>query len=231
MEPQIKLSIKVQPIQQFRFRYENELKHGTLAGTEPNTIPTVCLHNFNGNAVIACRLYQKSKLPHSHTIVVSDGDKFAKEEPYIVNVSQSNGYEASFKGMIILREKISGESNRNVEDQLFKKLKSKAEFESGQQLTPAQRNEVQRKAKELLASKMDLNQVVLCFQAYKRENDRWVQLGESIYSNPISDTSMFRFYLFCLTIRLIGPLLLFLHFRKCKARSIEDFRTEKSNFW
>lgn len=182
-EPYLKFT--VQPIDQFRFRYDTEPgSHGTLTGNEEKTSPTVHLHNFTGKAMIRCSLYQIPKLgeesfPHSHSLV----DKVNKKDPHEVAVSQKDGYQAIFEGMRIMKKK-----RDEVENELCEKLVAKSKFECGHELTSEQKDDLQAKAKKC-AKKVDLNRAVLCFEAYVRINGQWVRLCKPVFSTPINDNS------------------------------------------
>lgn len=224
------LEITVQPIDQFHFRYDTEMneRHGSLTGQQKKTYPTVCLRNFfDGKASIQCTLYQMSKsnempLPHSHLLVVRNGNAY-KSEPHTVTVTQATGYQATFEGMIIVNTK-----REFIEDKLFEKLVAKAEFESGKKLTPAQNDTLRTEAKNRADSGVDLNRVLLCFEAYTWINGRCERICEPVFSSPINEKSkLFLFGRFFLSLKTKDNnpmefydmkyfyLLSFLHFRMC----------------
>lgn len=192
------LKITVQPINQFHFRYISEMKesHGYLTGVLKKTWPTVCLRNFNGKALIRCSLYQMPEpgvepLPHSHSLIVQsntnfdfeqDGIKY-KKDPHEVIVSQAVGHLAIFKGMKIVNRKVC-----EIKDELFGKFVAISEFNRGCKLTPDQKNEEIKRA-EACAGKVNLNQVVLCFEAFEWKKDKWAPLCMPVFSKPINEKS------------------------------------------
>lgn len=181
------LEIVVQPIDQFRFRYESEGLHEILTGKEEETFPTVCLRNFNGKATIRCSLYQRPKrgeepLPHSHSLVVQYG-KVNKKDPHEVTVSQVGGYQATFEEMRIIKRKIN-----EIENEKFEKLVAKSEFECGHKLTPEQKDLLRKEAKKHAAD-VDKNRAVLRFEAYGWINGQLMRLCEPVFSTPINDKS------------------------------------------
>lgn len=187
------LEITEQPIDKFRFRYKSEMHgtHGMLTGQHSKKkFPTVRLHNYNGEAVIRCSLYQIEKpgqdkpFPHSHSLVVRCGNK-DKKDPHEVIVSQLHGYQATFQGMGIIHT-----TRRFIEEELFEKLVAKSEFEYGHALTEEQYDSLREKAKKH-SPDMNFNQVTLCFEAFKQINRQWMQLCEPIFSNPINNLSKF----------------------------------------
>lgn len=188
------LEITEQPIDKFRFRYKSEMHgtHGMLTGQhKKKTFPTVRLRNFHGEALIRCSLYQIVKaghempFPHSHSLVVRCGNE-DKKDPHEAMVSRINGYEATFQGMGIIHT-----ARRFIENELFEKLVSKAEFESGHKLTEEQQDILRSKAKKH-STDMNLNQVSLCFEAYECINGKWMQLCDPAFSTPINNLSMFK---------------------------------------
>lgn len=182
------LEIVEQPIDHIRFRYESDSRsHGNLTGKQTDTFPTVCLRNFNGPAKIRCSLYQIPKLgieplPHSHSLVVEDGKSFIKD-PHDVLVSRKQGYQATFKGMRIISRK-----KKEIQNELFEKFVAKYEFEYGEKLTPEQRGPLEEKAASW-ATKVNLNQVALHFEAYIQINDKWKRLCDPVFSTPINEIS------------------------------------------
>lgn len=180
------LEIVEQPKGQIRFRYESG--HGKLTGQQEDTFPTVCLRNFNGEASILCSLYQMEKpngmqCPHPHSLIVRDGD-VQKDDPHEVIVSQDRGYQAIFQGMSILHKK-----RGNFEDELFKKIVTKSEYECGHESTQEQLYFLRERAK-MQAANVDPNQAVLCFEAYRWNNGQRVRLCEPVLSTPIYEISM-----------------------------------------
>lgn len=180
------LEIIEQPIGQTRFRYETETRYATLTGQREKTFPTVCLRNFNGEASILCSLYQTQKadekpFPHPHSLVVRDGDS----DPHEVIVSQNRGYQAIFQGMSIIHKK-----REHVEDELFKKLVAKLEYECGLELIQEEKNLLRKSAKKH-APNVDLNQAVLFFEAYVWIDGRRKLLCEPVFSTPINEKSKF----------------------------------------
>lgn len=184
------LEITVQPIDQFHFRYEKEMneRHGTLTGHRKGTYPTVCVRNFNGEALILCTLYQMPKsneipFPHSH-LLIGRHDAEYKTKLHTAAVSQVNGYQAKFDGMIIMNTK-----REFIEDKLFEKLAVKTEFECGEKLTPAQNDALRAEAKKRAKSGVDLNRALLCFEAYISIDGRWKPLCRPVFSTTINEKS------------------------------------------
>lgn len=192
------MEITVQPINQFHFRYISEMNesHGYLTGALKKTWPAVRLCDFNGEALIRCSLYQtpkpgKEPLPHPHLLIVRNDTNFDftqdeikyKKDPHEVTVSQANGHQATFKEMKIINRKVC-----EVKDELFGKFVAKSKFNRGSELTPDQKNE-ERKSAEKSAKTVNLNQVVLCFEAYEWTNDKWVRLCTPVFSKPINEKS------------------------------------------
>lgn len=185
------LEITEQPIDKFRFRYKSEMHgtHGMLTGqNSKKSYPSVRLRNFNGEALIRCSLYQilkpghETSFPHSHSLVVRCGNE-DKKDPHEVMVSQLHGYKATFQGMGIIHT-----ARRYIEDELFEKLLARTEFQSGRKLTSSERDTLRSNAKKH-STDMNLNQVSLCFEAYKRDNGKWKYLCEPIFSTPINNLS------------------------------------------
>lgn len=192
------LEITVQPINQFHFRYISEMKesHGYLTGALKKTWPTVCLRNFNGKALIRCSLYQmpepgEEPLPHSHSLIVRSDTNFDfthddikyKSDPHEVIVSQAIGHQATFKDMKIVNRKVC-----EIKGELFRKFVAKSEFNRGYKLTPDQKNAESAKA-DACADEVNLNQVVLCFEAYEWKNNKWARLCMPVFSKPINEKS------------------------------------------
>lgn len=191
------LEIVDQPIDKFRFRYESEMHgtHGML--TTPHSkksFPSVRLQNFNGESMIRCSLFQipsagqNEPVPHSHSLVVRCGNK-NKKDPHEVIVSQQHGYTANFQGMGIIHT-----ARKYIEGELFDKLKDRAEFEYGRQITAQESEALQMKAKKYSAD-MNLNQVSLCFEAYERVNGKWTLLCQPLFSSPINNLSKVFFFI------------------------------------
>lgn len=185
------LEITEQPIDKFRFRYKSEMHgtHGMLTGQHSKkTYPSVRLRNFNGDALIRCSLHQIVKsnqeipFPHSHSLVVRCGND-DKKDPHEMMVSQIQDYKATFQGMGIIHT-----ARRFIEDELFEKLLTKAEFESGGELTKEHHDILRSKAKKH-SSDMNLNQVSLCFEAYERSNGKWIRICDPVFSTPINNLS------------------------------------------
>ncbi|XP_055325514.1 nuclear factor NF-kappa-B p110 subunit isoform X2 [Sitodiplosis mosellana] len=183
------LEIAEQPIDKFRFRYKSEMHgtHGMLTGQHSKkTFPTVRLRNYNGEALIRCSLYQIMKpghempFPHSHSLVVRCGNE-DKKDPHEYMVSQLHGYKATFQGMGIIHT-----ARRFIEDELYEKLVTRAKFEAGRELTKHEQDQLRSNAKKH-STDMNLNQVSLCFEAFERNNGKWMRLCEPIFSTPINN--------------------------------------------
>lgn len=189
------LEIIEQPIDKFRFRYVSEMHgtHGSLIGQSASrtkkTYPSVYLHNYDGEALIRCSLYQipvvgHTSSPHSHNLVIRCGNDDRKD-PHEVKVNQMTGYTASFQGMGIIHT-----AKRYIANELFDKLVAQSEFECGRKLDAAETDALVSKANKE-ATDMNLNQVSLCFEAFKHMNGGWTRLCLPAFSNPINNMSKF----------------------------------------
>lgn len=188
------LSIVEQPVTKFRFRYKSEMHgtHGSLTGQSTSrtkkTFPTVHLHNFYGEALIRCTLYQISKpghefpSPHSHSLVIRTGNE-DKKDPHVQTVSHSHGYTAVFQGMGIIHT-----ARRYIEEELLSKLVAQTEFREGRQLTLLETERLKLKAKKD-STDMNLNQVSLCFEAFEKRNGQWIEICKAVNSTPINNMS------------------------------------------
>ncbi|XP_055856300.1 nuclear factor NF-kappa-B p110 subunit [Episyrphus balteatus] len=184
------LILHEEPTEKFRFRYKSEMHgtHGSLNGqrSEKNkkTFPEVELKNFTGQGVIRCSLYQTNldkPSPHSHQLVVRKED-MDECDPHDVYVSPEKGYIARFENMGIIHT-----AKKNICDALYAKKKQKMKFEMGitelsQRQEKTLRDEAEREGKH-----MNLNQVRLCFEAYKIVEGGWMKICEPIYSRPINN--------------------------------------------
>lgn len=188
------LEIINQPINKFRFRYKTEMKgpHGCLTAQNSKAkYPSVYLKNFIGEAVIRCSICQikandlVGPIPHANQLVFRDKQNAIKNEPHESFVSQELGYMATFQGLTIMITK-----KEDIVNELFAKLKNRAEFESGTEITAIESNESLLKATEY-SSDMKMDQVLLCFEAYHRVNGMWTLLCPPRFSDPILDSSKF----------------------------------------
>ncbi|XP_055907309.1 nuclear factor NF-kappa-B p110 subunit-like [Eupeodes corollae] len=184
------LILHEEPTEKFRFRYKSEMHgtHGSLNGqrSEKNrkTFPEVELKNFTGQGVIRCSLYQTNldkPSPHSHQLVVRKDD-MDECDPHDVYVSPEKGYIARFENMGIIHT-----AKKNICDALYAKKKQKMKFEMGltelsQRQEKTLRDEAEREGKH-----MNLNQVRLCFEAFKIVDGGWMKICEPIFSRPINN--------------------------------------------
>lgn len=185
------LILHEEPTEKFRFRYKSEMHgtHGSLNGqrSEKNkkTFPEVELKNFHGLGVIRCSLYQTNldkPSPHSHQLVVRK-DEMDECDPHDVYVSPEKGYIARFENMGIIHT-----AKKNICDALYAKKKQRMKFELGITTELSQRQEkTLRDEAEREGKHMNLNQVRLCFEAFKIVEGGWVKICEPIYSRPINN--------------------------------------------
>ncbi|KAH8244668.1 hypothetical protein KR026_010792, partial [Drosophila bipectinata] len=183
------LRIVEQPVEKFRFRYKSEMHgtHGSLNGANskrtPKTFPEVTLYNYDGPAVIRCSLFQTNlDSPHSHQLVVRKDDRDVCD-PHDLHVSKERGYVAQFINMGIIHT-----AKKYIFDELYKKKQDRLVFQMNRrELSTKQVQELHQET-EREAKDMNLNQVRLCFEAFKiEENGAWVQLANPVYSNPINN--------------------------------------------
>ncbi|EDW15839.1 nuclear factor NF-kappa-B p110 subunit [Drosophila mojavensis] len=183
------LHIAEQPVEKFRFRYKSEMHgtHGSLNGINskrtPKTFPEVILRNYNGPAVIRCSLFQTNlDSPHSHQLVVRKDERDVCD-PHDLRVSQERGYVAQFINMGIIHT-----AKKFIFDELLKKKKDRLVFKMGRrELSTKQVQELHQET-EREAKDMNLNQVRLCFEAFKIEdNQTWTPIAAPVYSNPINN--------------------------------------------
>lgn len=178
----------------FRFRYKSEMHgtHGSLTGQTTSrtkkTFPSVHLHNYFGEALIRCTLYQIQKpghefpCPHSHSLVIRTGNE-DKKDPHVQTVSPSHGYSAIFQGMGIIHT-----ARRYIEEELLAKLVAEMEFRESRALTVLEMERLKLKAKKE-STDMNLNQVSLCFEAFEKRNGSWIEICSPVYSLPINNMS------------------------------------------
>uniref|UniRef100_A0A6P4EUU2 Nuclear factor NF-kappa-B p110 subunit n=1 Tax=Drosophila rhopaloa TaxID=1041015 RepID=A0A6P4EUU2_DRORH len=183
------LRIVEQPVEKFRFRYKSEMHgtHGSLNGANskrtPKTFPEVTLYNYDGPAVIRCSLFQTNlDSPHSHQLVVRKDERDVCD-PHDLHVSKDRGYVAQFINMGIIHT-----AKKYIFEELFKKKQDRLVFQMNRrELSTKQVQELHQET-EREAKDMNLNQVRLCFEAFKIEdNGTWVQLAPPVYSNAINN--------------------------------------------
>ncbi|KAH8232612.1 hypothetical protein KR032_010532, partial [Drosophila birchii] len=183
------LRIVEQPVEKFRFRYKSEMHgtHGSLNGANskrtPKTFPEVTLCNYDGPAVIRCSLFQTNlDSPHSHQLVVRKDERDVCD-PHDLHVSKDRGYVAQFINMGIIHT-----AKKYIFDELFKKKQDRLVFQMNRrELSTRQLQELQQET-ERETKDMNLNQVRLCFEAFRvEENGSWVQLAPPVFSNPINN--------------------------------------------
>ncbi|XP_035794403.1 nuclear factor NF-kappa-B p105 subunit-like isoform X2 [Anopheles albimanus] len=187
------LVIQEQPVDKFRFRYQSEMHgtHGSLMGVRTEkakkTFPTVELRGYAGEAKIRCSLYQVDptrRAPHSHHLVIKSGD-IDLIDPHDLDVGPGEPaqYVAAFQGMGIIHT-----AKKFIGEELYKKLRKHRLTELNRE--PTQREEeLMLKEANAMARTMNLNQVCLCFQAYRVElaTGQWVPLCEPVYTNAINN--------------------------------------------
>nr|NP_996187.1 relish, isoform D [Drosophila melanogaster]AAF07932.1 transcription factor maternal isoform [Drosophila melanogaster]AAS65132.1 relish, isoform D [Drosophila melanogaster] len=183
------LRIVEQPVEKFRFRYKSEMHgtHGSLNGANskrtPKTFPEVTLCNYDGPAVIRCSLFQTNlDSPHSHQLVVRKDDRDVCD-PHDLHVSKERGYVAQFINMGIIHT-----AKKYIFEELCKKKQDRLVFQMNRrELSHKQLQELHQET-EREAKDMNLNQVRLCFEAFKIEdNGAWVPLAPPVYSNAINN--------------------------------------------
>uniref|UniRef100_A0A2M4BAT5 Putative ipt domain of the transcription factor nfkappab n=1 Tax=Anopheles marajoara TaxID=58244 RepID=A0A2M4BAT5_9DIPT len=187
------LVILEQPVDKFRFRYQSEMHgtHGSLMGARTEkakkTFPTVELRGYAGEAKIRCSLYQvdpNKRAPHSHHLVIKSGE-IDLIDPHDLDVGPGEPaqYVAAFQGMGIIHT-----AKKFIGEELYKKLRKHRQIELNRE--PTQREEeLMLKEANAMARTMNLNQVCLCFQAYRIElaTGQWVPLCEPVYTNAINN--------------------------------------------
>ncbi|XP_002019616.2 nuclear factor NF-kappa-B p110 subunit [Drosophila persimilis] len=183
------LRIVEQPVEKFRFRYKSEMHgtHGSLNGANskrtPKTFPEVTLCNYDGPAVIRCSLFQTNlESPHSHQLVVRKEDRDVCD-PHDLHVSKDRGYVAQFINMGIIHT-----AKKYIFEELFKKKRDRLVFEMKRRELSTKEVQKLEKETEDEAKVMNLNQVRLCFEAYKIEdNGNWVPIAHPVFSNAINN--------------------------------------------
>uniref|UniRef100_A0A182YJK6 Uncharacterized protein n=1 Tax=Anopheles stephensi TaxID=30069 RepID=A0A182YJK6_ANOST len=193
------LVILEQPVDKFRFRYQSEMHgtHGSLMGSRTEkskkTFPTVELRGYSGEAKVRCSLYQvdpQRRAPHSHHLVIKSGE-LDLIDPHDLDVGGptgessdgGGGYVATFQGMGIIHT-----AKKFIAEELYKKLRKHRLCELNREPTEREEQQMQKDA-TVMARTMNLNQVCLCFQAYRVEpgTGRWVPICEPVYSNAINN--------------------------------------------
>ncbi|KAM7360472.1 nuclear factor NF-kappa-B family member relish [Cochliomyia hominivorax] len=184
-EYEAKLQITEQPVEKFRFRYKSEMHgtHGSLNGTNSRrnikTFPEVQLSGYKGPAIIRCSLFQTIiESPHSHQLVVRKDDHDICD-PHELKVSEEVGYFAEFKNMGIIHT-----AKKFIVEELLKKKRKRLARET---LTTKEEQELYKQT-EKEAKDMNLNQVRLCFEAFRvEENNSYTPIAAPVYSNPINN--------------------------------------------
>uniref|UniRef100_A0A182R9F3 RHD domain-containing protein n=1 Tax=Anopheles funestus TaxID=62324 RepID=A0A182R9F3_ANOFN len=196
------LVILEQPVDKFRFRYQSEMHgtHGSLMGSRTEkakkTFPTVELRGYTGEAKVRCSLYQvdpQRRAPHSHHLVIKSGE-LDLIDPHELDIGGPSGesndgsgnggsYVATFQGMGIIHT-----AKKFIVEELYKKLRKHRLCELNREPTEREEQQMQKDATSM-ARTMNLNQVCLCFQAYRVEpgTGQWVPICEPVYSNPINN--------------------------------------------
>ncbi|XP_053662989.1 nuclear factor NF-kappa-B p110 subunit [Anopheles marshallii] len=197
------LVILEQPVDKFRFRYQSEMHgtHGSLMGSRTEkakkTFPTVELRGYKGEAKVRCSLYQvdpQRRAPHSHHLVIKSGE-LDLIDPHELDVggppgdstdgggSGAGNYVATFQGMGIIHT-----AKKFIAEELYKKLRKHRLCELNREPTEREEQQMQKDA-TTMARTMNLNQVCLCFQAYRVEpgTGSWVPLCDPVYSNAINN--------------------------------------------
>ncbi|XP_012216675.1 nuclear factor NF-kappa-B p110 subunit isoform X2 [Linepithema humile] len=188
------ISVLVQPVEKFRFRYISEMigTHGTLVGSgrrrNKSNVPTVQLHDFTENAIIRCTLVtsdEENRLPHAHRLVRRKNNTDS-DDPHDIEVSQENNFIAEFSSMGIIHT-----ARKFVKDEIIRKLRFKA-LEKRKHVNPnailSVRDEAQIKFDaEVYQKSMNLNSVTLCFQGFIKDGNILKPITNPVYSNPINN--------------------------------------------
>ncbi|XP_023306641.2 nuclear factor NF-kappa-B p110 subunit [Lucilia cuprina] len=179
------LRITEQPVEKFRFRYKSEMHgtHGSLNGTNSQrntkTFPEVELCGYKGPAIIRCSLFQTNReSPHSHQLVVRKDDHDICD-PHELKVSEEVGYFAEFKNMGIIHT-----AKKFIVEELLKKKRKRL----GREVLTTKEDQELYKQTEKEAKDMNLNQVRLCFEAFRIEDNKsYTPIAAPVYSNPINN--------------------------------------------
>ncbi|KAL6432434.1 hypothetical protein ACFW04_006787 [Cataglyphis niger] len=190
------ISILVQPMDKFRFRYRSEMvgTHGSLLGVSngrrrnKNNVPTVQLHNYLDKAIIRCTLVttDDEHIPHAHRLVKRMGTT-DMDDPHDIEVSPTNDFIAEFNSMGIIHT-----ARKNIKEEIVRKLRAKTLEErrrSNINATLSFRDDAQIKADaEHYQKTINLNTVTLCFQGFiKDEHNVMRPITTPVYSNPINN--------------------------------------------
>lgn len=152
--PGVRLVASKNPQSFFRFRYESEMHgtHGSLMGKdssrEVKTFPAIqllgveTLKPSNPTVRIRCTLHQADRqndeLPHSHKLVIKNGDH-EKYDPHFIDANAQNGYMVDFKGLGIIHT-----AKKDIVTELGRKLIRIKEFELERELTPFEQEKVRK---------------------------------------------------------------------------------------
>ncbi|XP_067633641.1 nuclear factor NF-kappa-B p110 subunit-like isoform X2 [Eurosta solidaginis] len=183
------LRILEQPVEKFRFRYKSEMHgtHGSLNGANskrtPKTFPEVELYNYKGKAEIRCSLFQTNlESPHSHQLVVRK-DETDICDPHRLTVSPERGYVAQFQNMGIIHT-----AKKFIFDELLRKKQDRLKFDLGRNELSTKEVQELHKETEKESKEMNLNQVRLCFEAFKENDDNtYSRIAAPVFSNPINN--------------------------------------------
>ena len=190
------ISILVQPMDKFRFRYKSEMvgTHGSLLGVSngrrrnKNNVPTVQLHNFLDKAIIRCTLVTSDDehTPHAHRLVRRMGTADI-DDPHDMEASPANDFIAEFNSMGIIHT-----ARKNIKEEIVRKMQARTLEErkrSNINATLSLRDDAQIKADaEHYQKIINLNTVTLCFQGFiKDEHNVMRPITAPVYSNPINN--------------------------------------------
>nr|AAZ91474.1 relish [Glossina morsitans morsitans]ABF47913.1 relish [Glossina morsitans morsitans] len=188
MKYEARLEITEEPMEKFRFRYISEMHgtHGSLNGANsqrnPKTFPEVRLVDYRGPAIIRCSLFQANlESPHSHQLVIRKDDDDVCD-PHDVKVGEL-GYYAKFANMGIIHT-----AKKFIMGELLKKKRRRLILElGGRELTTKEEQEIHKQT-EKEAKDMNLNQVRLCYEAFRvEENGTYVPIAAPVYSRLINN--------------------------------------------
>lgn len=187
--------------------------HGSLTGAgsgKKKTFPAVELHGYAGVAYIYCSLHQTAPFRerlHSHSLVVRR-DNADCRDPHDVTVGPEHGFRAEFPGMGIIHT-----AKKYIVDELHEKLMERHQMvhDRDRELTELEHERLRLRAKDE-SSQMNLNQVCLCFEAFRLVpqpdgGQRFEPLCEPVYSRSINNMSKSGFLRYPIELRSVTPFI------------------------
>ncbi|XP_018331962.1 nuclear factor NF-kappa-B p110 subunit-like isoform X2 [Agrilus planipennis] len=174
------LELIVQPSTKFRYRYESEgaTIHRLLHSQNgAKSYPTVKLFNYGKPAFIrclACRTEDEQYKIHCHSFKMKNVDDI--RDPVYLSATEENNFTVSFQGSLIFTKK------RDANETLNKKLQRiRAIHRNGHDLSTFE--EVSFQIDDF--KNININKVVLRFDAYEYLNGQMIQICKPVYSQPI----------------------------------------------